>query len=45
MQRDTTFIYIESTIPAGVTIDAFRRARPRPLPFWRLALRKLRPGT
>ena len=40
---DTTpLIYIESTIPAGVTIDQFRRARPRPVSRWRRLASALR---
>jgi hypothetical protein len=36
--QTTPFIYIECSIPAGVTIDQFRRARPRPLTRWQRLL-------
>jgi hypothetical protein len=27
--------YIETTIPAGMTIADYRRSRPQPSPWWR----------
>lgn len=38
----TPFIYIEITIPAGVTIPEFRRARPQRLSRWQRLFRGLR---
>lgn len=40
--QTTPFMYIESSIPAGVTIDEFRRSRPAPLTRWQRLLGALR---
>lgn len=40
--QSTPFMYIETSIPAGVTIDEFRRSRPKPLTRWQRLVRGLR---
>jgi hypothetical protein len=40
--QTTPFMYIETTIPAGVTIDEFRRSRPRKPSRWQRVVRGLR---
>jgi hypothetical protein len=36
-------LYIETTIPSGMTIDEYRRSRPRRRSRWQTLLRDLRP--
>jgi hypothetical protein len=40
--QSTPFIYIETSIPAGVTISEFRRSRPQRPSGWRRLFRGLR---
>ena len=40
--QSTPFMYIETSIPAGVTIDEFRRSRPQRPNRWRRLFRTLR---
>lgn len=40
--QTTPFMYIETSIPAGVTIDGFRRSRPAPPTRWQRLVRSLR---
>ena len=36
------FEYVESTIPPGMTIDEYRRSRPRKRSWWRAGATALR---
>ena len=40
--QTTPFMYIETSIPAGVTIDEFRRSRPPRPTRWQRLVRSLR---
>jgi hypothetical protein len=37
-------LYVEATIRPGLTIDEYRRSRPRPAPSWWMRLRRLAAG-
>ena len=39
-----SFAYIETTIPAGVTIPAYRVSRPPRVRGWRRIMRSFRPA-
>jgi hypothetical protein len=45
MTTASSFAYIETSIPSGVTIHDYRVSRPPRRPFWRRAMKSFRPAT
>jgi hypothetical protein len=45
LEPGSRLVYVETTIPCGMTIDEYRRSRPQRLGLWRRLRRRPRSQT